>query len=233
LKTTHVIGFVLVVVLVGLLAIGCGKKDGTVELGWPIGEVVERQIGDGGFTKENLAKVESLTLGRTILGKDVNDLTPLESLPNLWMLSLSRQQKIDDFAPLAKLSKLEQLNLSGCGISDLKPLAGLKNLTQLQLSQNNIADLSPLTGLTKLNHLTLTDNKLTNEQLAHVSKLENLKFLSIGNNPYGANTNRITSLEPLLGLKKLDEVILMNIKELPSEEIDKLRKALPGCIIRQ
>ena len=216
----------------GLLAISCGKKDGTVELGWPIGEVVERQVGEGGLTKENLAKVESLTLGRTILGKDVLDIKPLELLPNLRILTLSRQQKIDDFAPLAKLSNLEQLDLSGCGISDLKPLAGLKNLTQLRLSQNKIADLSPLAGLTKLNHLTLNDNKLTNEQLTHLSKLENLKFLSISNNPF-SNANQITSLEPLLGLKKLDEVILMNIEGLPSEEIDKLRKALPGCIIRR
>jgi len=69
--------------------------------------------------------------------------------------------------------------------------------------------------------------------LAHLSKLENLKFLSIGNNPFSANTNRITSLEPLLGLKKLDEVILMNIEGLPDEEIDKLRKALPSCTIRR
>tara|TARA_Y100001934_G_scaffold243438_1_gene300086 strand:+ start:900 stop:1574 length:675 start_codon:yes stop_codon:yes gene_type:complete len=218
-------------IVIGLLAIGCSKDEPSMS--GPIGEVVERQIGDGGFTKENLAKVESLTLGRTILGKDVLDLTPLESLPNLWMLSLSRQQKINDFAPLAKLSKLGQLDLSGCGISDLKPLAGLKNLTQLRLSQNKIADLSPLTGLTKLNHLTLTDNKLTNEQLTHLSKLENLKFLSIGNNPHGANANQITSLEPLLDLKKLDEVILMNIEGLPAEEIAKLRKALPGCKIRR
>lgn len=219
-------------IITGLLAIGCGKKDGTVELGWPISEVVERQIGDGGFTKENLAKVESLSLGRTILGKDVSDLTPLESLPNLRMLTLSRQQKIDDFTPLAKLSKLEQLDLADCGISDLKPLAGLKNLTQLRLSQNKISDLSPLVGLTKLNHLTLSENKLTNEQLTHLSKLENLKFLSIGNNPF-SNANQITSLEPLLGLKQLDEVILMNIEGLPAEEIDKLRKALPGCKIRR
>ena len=122
---------------------------------------------------------------------------------------------------------------SGCGISDLKPLAELKNLTQLRLSQNNIANLSPVSGLTKLNHLTLTDNKLTDEQLKHLSKLENLKFLSIGNNPFSANANRITSLEPLLGLKKLDEVILMNIEGLPDEEIAKLRKALPGCMIRR
>ena len=218
-------------IITGLLAIGCGKNEPSMN--GPIGEVVGRQIGDGGFTKENLAKVESLTLGRTILGKDVNDLSPLESLPNLWMLSLSRQQKINDFTPLAKLAKLEQLDLSGCGISDLKPLAGLKNLTQLRLSQNKIADLSPLAGLTKLNHLTLTDNKLTNEQLTHLSKLENLKFLSIGNNPHGANANQITSLEPLLGLKKLDEVILMNIEGLPDEEIGKMRKALPSCTIRQ
>jgi Leucine-rich repeat (LRR) protein len=218
-------------IIIGLLTIGCGKNEPSMS--WPIGEVVERQVGKEGFTKGNLAKVESLILGRTILGKDVYDLSPLESLPNLWMLSLSRQQKINDFAPLAKLSKLGQLDLSGCGISDLKPLAGLKNLTQLRLSQNKIADLSPLTGLTKLNHLTLTDNKLTNEQLAHLSKLENLKFLSIGNNPFSANTNRITSLEPLLGLKKLDEVILMNIEGLPDEEIDKLRKALPSCTIRR
>ena len=219
--------------LVGLLVASCSNNESAVEMGGPIGDVVERRVGAGGFTKANLAKVESLVLSRTILGKDIVDLTPLESLPNLWMLGLSRQQKIVDYSPLSKLSKLEQLTMNGCGISDLKPLAGLKNLTILQLSQNNIADLSPLAGLTQLNHLTLTDNKLTNEQLEHLSKLENLKFLSIGNNPYATNTNRITSLEPLLGLKKLDEVILMNIEGLPNEEIDKLRKALPGCTIRR
>jgi len=219
-------------ILISLLAIGCGKTEPSAAISGPIGEVVERRTGDGGFTKENLAKVESLSLGRTILGKDVSDLTPLESLPNLRMLTLSRQQKIDDFAPLAKLSKLEQLDLADCGITDLKPLAGLKNLTQLRLSQNKTSDLSPLVGLTKLNHLTLSENKLTNEQLTHLSKLENLKFLSIGNNPF-SNANQFTSLEPLLGLKQLDEVILMNIEGLPAEEIDKLRKALPGCKIRR
>ena len=217
--------------VVALLSLSCENNE--PNMSWTIGEVVKRQIGEGGFTEENLAKVESLHLSRTMLGKDVHDLASLKSLPNLRMLNLSRQQEIDDFSPLAKLSKLEQLNLNGCGISDLNPLAGLQNLMLLQLSQNNIADLSPLAGLKKLNHLTLTDNKLTNEQLEHLGKLDNLEFLSIGNHPYGANANRITSLEPLLGLKKLDEVILMNIEELTSEEIGKLRKALPGCTIRR
>ena len=225
----------LIPILIGLLVVGCGKDsdESTNRMEGPIGDALRWKAGKEGFTKESLAEIKSANLSRIIVPKDITDLSPLESLPNLQTLDLRRQQKINDFSPLSKLKELQELTLDGTGISDLKPLTGLRKLTKLQLSQNMIADLSPLSELTQLTYLTLTDNKITNEQLKHLSQMKNLKFLSIANTPHIGNDNKITNLEPLLGLEKLDEVLIMNLAGLSDEEVSKLEEALPGCTIRR
>ncbi len=61
---------------------------------------------------------------------------------------------------LEKLSSLEKLNLSGCGVEDISSLQGLTNLTWLDLSGNDISDLSPLADLNNLTYLKLTGNRI-------------------------------------------------------------------------
>ena len=56
---------------------------------------------------------------------------------------------ITDVSPLAGLTKLTNLQLSGNRITDVTPLAGLTNLTQLGLAFNHIGDFSSLSSLTK------------------------------------------------------------------------------------
>ncbi len=50
--------------------------------------------------------------------------------------------EITDVTPLARLTNLEKLGISGNPIADVTPLAGLTNLTELYLSNNKITDVS-------------------------------------------------------------------------------------------
>jgi len=62
--------------------------------------------------------------------------------------------------PLAKLTSLQSLNLTGCEqLSDLSPLAALTSLQSLNLSgcEQLSGDLSPLSGLTSLQYLNLSN----------------------------------------------------------------------------
>ncbi|WP_125767160.1 MucBP domain-containing protein [Lapidilactobacillus wuchangensis] len=56
---------------------------------------------------------------------------------------------ITDVSPLAGLTKLTDLELTGNRITDVTPLAGLTNLKQLGLAFNHIGDFSSLSSLTK------------------------------------------------------------------------------------
>ena len=58
--------------------------------------------------------------------------------------------EVTDISPLASLTNLSRLDLTGNEISDLSPLASLTNLTKLTLTGNEISDLSPLSALTGL-----------------------------------------------------------------------------------
>ena len=99
---------------------------------------------------------------------------------------------IPDLSPVAGLTKLEYLEVSGAEISDLTPVAGLTNLTVLRLHVNNISDLSPLAGLTELNRLEIGGNNISD--LSPLASLTNLKWLRIDN-------NQISDLSPLDGLR--------------------------------
>jgi Leucine-rich repeat (LRR) protein len=68
------------------------------------------------------------------------------------------RQLSGDLTPLAGLTSLQSLTLSGCEqLSDLSPLAGLTSLQSLNLSECEqlSGDLAPLAGLSSLKHLHL------------------------------------------------------------------------------
>ena len=78
-----------------------------------------------------------------------------------------------DLSPVAGLTNLTLLDVSGNQITDLSPLAGLTNLNTLILSHNLIADVTPLAGLTNVSDLDLSNN-----QINDVSPLASLPFIS-------------------------------------------------------
>ena len=66
-----------------------------------------------------------------------------------------------DLRPIAYMTRLKRLELTGNSIVNLSPLAGLTNLQTLNLVNNSIIDVSPLAGLTNLRELDLRNNKIS------------------------------------------------------------------------
>jgi hypothetical protein len=91
-----------------------------------------------------------------------------------WITTLSfSETKLEDLSPLAKLTCLEQLYLTGTRVRNLAPLAGLTNLRKLNLGGTKILDLSPLSNLIRLEGLDIS-----NTDVADVSCLHGLRKLS-------------------------------------------------------
>jgi len=67
----------------------------------------------------------------------ISDLTSLQSLTNITVLSLSNNQ-INDLTPLQSLTSLKLLQLSGNYLSDLSPLMDLDTLEYLFIERNKI-----------------------------------------------------------------------------------------------
>ena len=137
---------------------------------------------------------------------DIDDLTPLAGLKNLKHLSLTVRDASEGIKPLAGLTSLETLRLSGSSdIYDLTPLAGLKNLRHLYLDDCGSRDwdeneIAPLAGLTNLETLHLNNNFIYD--LTPLAGLTNLKILDLS---YSALNN----LTPLAGLTNL-EILNLN-----------------------
>ena len=143
----------------------------------------------------------SKSIGLVVTDGTVNDLTPLAGITNLVNLSLSGNQ-ITDITPLHSLTNLSSLDLDGNQIADITPLHSLTNLSGLDLDGNQIADISPLEGLTKLGRLHLTSNQISDvTPLAGLSKLYELDL----------SNNQINDVAPLASLA-LEKLYLHNNK---------------------
>ncbi len=115
--------------------------------------------------------------------------------------------QIHDLGPLANLTSLLYLNLSGnSSIRNINPLANLTNLTSLSIDFDNIdfaqpVDLSPISNLTKLTSLALRHDWIDN--LSLFSNLTNLRIFDL-------NDNTISDLNPLANLTNLTSLNLGN-----------------------
>lgn len=103
-----------------------------------------------------------------LLGKDItdDDLTPLEKMPNLTELDLSRTAITDEgLNHIKNLKNLTRLNLNNTAVTDsgLAHLSGLTNLTYLNLygTKVNDAGLDQLYGLKSLGKIFLWQTQVT------------------------------------------------------------------------
>ena len=130
-----------------------------------------------------------------LYGNAVSDLSPLDSLTGLEMLSLAHNRIRDDaFSTLSRMTGLEVLSLAGNALDDLSPLAMLPRLRVLDLTSTAAGDLSPLSGLTQLEGLYLGDNDI--EDATALAGLSRLRWLLLTDNAIG-------DLSPLSGLTGL------------------------------
>ena len=145
---------------------------------------------------------------------DVLDLSPLSGLTELTWLHIYAEGENDlprsaDLAPLAKLTKMQSLELQ-CDVSSLEPLADMKDLQYLELrnyisGQNDyhykLSDLGPLENLTELTHLSLPIGDVTD--LSPLAGLTNLTYLHLYGLPH-----QWGDLSFLKNMPKLEEVYL-------------------------
>ncbi|MEE8169956.1 MAG: leucine-rich repeat domain-containing protein [Phycisphaerae bacterium] len=113
---------------------------------------------------------------------------------NLGMLA-----RISDLTPLAGLTSLTSLNLTGTRVSDLTPLAGLTSLTRIDLTDTLVSDLTSLAGLASLRSLKLWHTQVSD--LTPLIGLTSLTTLDLDQTP-------VSDLKPLAGLTSLAELLL-------------------------
>jgi len=125
------------------------------------------------------------------------DLQPLAKLQSLQNLDLTGTG-VTDLQPLAGLKALQSLSLFDTGISDLQPLARLHALHNLDLAATSVSDLRPLDRLRELQDLDLSDSSVSD--LRPLAELGKLRKLSLTFN------RGISDLQPLDGLRELQDL---------------------------
>ncbi len=187
----------------------------TIEVAIRSGAVVGKAA--GALTTADMAGVRSLDLA----GRGLTDLRPLAEATGLEELRAAGNQ-VSNLGALAGLKGLKALHLGDNEVVDLGPLAGLKALNALHLPKNQVVDLRPLAGLGELRELDLRENHITDlRPLEGLAKLQSLNLYR----------NQIADLRPLHGLTGLRKLSVHNNPMVATDEIDRLRKALPACEI--
>ena len=124
---------------------------------------VERALGKQPGTLRILDMPALRTLN--LDGAGISSLAGLDAAVSLESLSLGGNAPAAggeplDLSPLAGLTSLRTLLLSGTAVRDLSPLSGLSSLEQLWLDGNDLSDISALAGLGSLIYLHLGDNRI-------------------------------------------------------------------------
>ena len=159
------------------------------------------------ITASDMARLTRLEAGNA----DISDLTGLEFATNLTNLNLGHvrvgtegrpinSNSISNISPLAGLTNLTFLDLTGNSVSNIAPIASLTKLTYLDLDGNILSDISAVTGLTNLTFLDIWGTPISD--ISPVVGLTNLTVVGLG-------YNSISDISPLIantGLGKGDEV---------------------------
>jgi len=173
-----------------------------------------------------------------------NEVSHLETLTQLQVLCCSINQ-ISDLEPLRALSQLEYLNCEGNKISGLEPIGELRQLRKLACGGNQVSDLGPLAQLSELRKLDCGDNQISD--LEPLRSLTQLQILYCWRNQISdldvlrplselqeldCDANQIIDLEPLYSLSGLQELVYYG-NPVSHAEIEKFKKAVPSCIVKE
>lgn len=151
----------------------------------------------GSLYAAQLASVTDLT-SHGIDG-EITSLKDLEYLPALTGLHLVDELAIGDYSPLANLTSLTSLTLSGCALSDadLALINACTRLTSLTVSKNQLTTLEPIKDLHYLEHLDASFNEISSSTV--LSEMPLLNYLYLNNN-FLADTESLSGLSELITL---------------------------------
>ena len=169
---------------------------------------------------EHAVNLTRLDLGGAFVNDEwhthpISDVSPLAGLTQLTYLGLSGTD-VSDVSPLANLTQLTRLDLIATGVSDVSVLAGLTQLTYLGLSWTDVSDVSPLANLTQLTELILDNTAVSDvSPLAALTQLTelNLNYTAVSDVSPLANLTQLTTLN--LGATAVSDVSpLANLTQL-------------------
>lgn len=110
---------------------------------------------------KKLVKLHSLRiLTASIDDERLEFLQGLGQLKRLSIMNTKESNKIYDLIGLAKLSKLESLDLYGMNVKSLAPVGRLVHLVDLRLQNLNVKDYSPLASLVRLEQLSIGGSQM-------------------------------------------------------------------------
>lgn len=139
----------------------------------------------------------------------IEDLSPLANLTKIRYINITGNGKVQDFSFLDKLVNVEELHIRMVKVKSIDALKNYKKLYFLDADSCEISDFSPLSDLTDLKYLNLDKNNFKPDSAKYFSKLVNLEVLNINNKAANYITGfvpeKITSIEPLKNLTKLKE----------------------------
>lgn len=130
-------------------------QDSTVEAG--VREVIGKATGN--VYPEDLSQIEELRLGSQ-KGKVITTLYDLKHMPNLKTLDLSGIT-VASTAGLAEKTKLEALNLTGCGCPDGLVPNTLTEIRNMAIGGNKFTEISFVQNMPHLSYLDISDNPIT------------------------------------------------------------------------
>lgn len=84
----------------------------------------------------------------------------LHSIIQIRSLKIGKNSFVLDLNPIARLTNLEELDLSGSSITDLSQLSGLYNLKKLNISNTNISNIDVLRNNKELSELNISNTKV-------------------------------------------------------------------------
>ena len=131
------------------------------------------------------------------VGQNIHSLAGIEQFSMTQSVSLDNN-RIGDLTPLASMPQLNVVSLSNNGLTGLDTLAGSTSIHNIVAFHNQIADVSALTAMPQLLNLSLDENLLTDADA--LAGLAQLQGLSLARN----QITDVTPLGSLTGLLALD-----------------------------
>ena len=146
----------------------------------------------------NEMSYEWQSLFRKLTNKtDSVGLSDIREMEAITEINLANNQYIQNIEPLARLTNLQRLNISGTQVSDLTPIRNLTELQEVDASRSAITDIAVLKYASKITKLNIEGTNVSD--LSVVKKMPDLQMLK-------ARATKVSDLAGLIDLTSLTNV---------------------------
>jgi hypothetical protein len=147
----------------------------------------------------NEMSYEWQSLFRRLTNKtDSVGLSDIRQMEAITEINLANNQYIQNIEPLARLTNLQKLNISGTSISDLTAIRNLTELREVDASRSSVADINVLKYASKITNLNIEGTTIND--LSVVKKMPGLQVL----NAHGTKVSDLTGIIDLTALTNVD-----------------------------